>query len=142
MFAVAPTRRFGPSSGFRNLSTASSVLELAGLFHPAATSRVLSPFRGFSPGAAFTSSSEAASSWSLLHRRSASAHRLSPARAPSTNDASRLRGFDPRRAAFFESGYSPRPKPLPSSGFVLLQVITRSMGSGPPAFVALSAPVF
>jgi len=38
--------------------------------------------------------------------------RFTPA---STCDASRLRGLDPRRAAFLESGYSPRPKPLPSS---------------------------
>jgi hypothetical protein len=32
---------FVPSAGFLNLSTASSALELAGLFHPAATSRVI-----------------------------------------------------------------------------------------------------
>ena len=35
-------------------------------------------------------------------------------RAP-TCDASRLRGFYLRKAAFYESGYSPRPHPLPSS---------------------------
>jgi hypothetical protein len=40
-FAEPPTLHFDPSSGFRNLSTASSALELAGLFHPAATSRVI-----------------------------------------------------------------------------------------------------
>jgi hypothetical protein len=34
-----PAPRFAPSSGFRNLSTASSAPELAGLFHPAATFR-------------------------------------------------------------------------------------------------------
>jgi len=50
--AAHPTHRFDPSSGFRNLSTASSALELAGLFHPAATSRVRRSFRGFSPVAA------------------------------------------------------------------------------------------
>lgn len=40
-FAELPTPHFVPSSGFRNLSTVSSALELAGLFHPAATSRVI-----------------------------------------------------------------------------------------------------
>jgi hypothetical protein len=40
LFAGPPMLRFAPSSGFHNLSTASSALELAGLFHPAATSRV------------------------------------------------------------------------------------------------------
>jgi hypothetical protein len=35
-------------------------------------------------------------------------------RAP-TCDAPRLRGFYLRKAAFYESGYSPRPHPLPSS---------------------------
>jgi len=39
--AEPPTPHFVPSSGFHNLSTASSALELTGLFHPAATSRVL-----------------------------------------------------------------------------------------------------
>lgn len=52
--------------------------------------------------------------------------RFSPARATSTCAASRLRGFDPRRAAFFRFGYSPRPKPLPSSNFMLLQVPAHS----------------
>jgi hypothetical protein len=36
-----PRLSFVPSSGFRSLSTVSSALELAGLFHPAATSRVI-----------------------------------------------------------------------------------------------------
>jgi hypothetical protein len=40
-FAEHPRLHFVPSSGFRSLSTVSSALELAGLFHPAATSRVL-----------------------------------------------------------------------------------------------------
>jgi hypothetical protein len=40
-FAEPPTLHFDPSSGFHSLSTASSALQLAGLFHPAATSRVL-----------------------------------------------------------------------------------------------------
>lgn len=40
-FARPPTPRFVPPTGFLNLSTACSALELAGLFHPATTSRVL-----------------------------------------------------------------------------------------------------
>jgi hypothetical protein len=40
-FAEHPSLHFGPSSGFHNLSTVSSALVLAGLFHPTATSRVL-----------------------------------------------------------------------------------------------------
>jgi len=40
-FARPPVPRFGPPAGFLNLSTASSALQLAGLFHPAATSRIL-----------------------------------------------------------------------------------------------------
>jgi len=39
-----------------------------------------------------------------------------------TSDASRLRGFDPRRAAFPGFGYSPRPEAAPLFGFLLLQV--------------------
>lgn len=40
-FAEPPTPYFVPSAGFHSLSTVSSALELAGLFHPAATSRVI-----------------------------------------------------------------------------------------------------
>jgi len=43
--------RFVPSTGVLSLPTVCSALGLAGLFHPAATSRVL-PFMGFSPRAA------------------------------------------------------------------------------------------
>jgi hypothetical protein len=46
-----PRSRFVPPSGFRNLSAACSTIGFAGLFHPAATSRVL-PSRGFSRPAA------------------------------------------------------------------------------------------
>jgi hypothetical protein len=129
MSAVAPTRRFVPSPGFRNLSTASSVLELAGLFHPAATSRVLSPFRGFSPCAALHFLLGSRFLLAVAASSLVSPHQLSPVRAPSTCDASRLRGLHPRLAAFLRSGYSPRPKPLPSSGSVLLQVLAHSTGA-------------
>jgi hypothetical protein len=50
--------RYGPSSGFLNLSTGSSAYGFVGLFHPTATSRV-SPFRGFSRLAAVADSSPA-----------------------------------------------------------------------------------
>jgi hypothetical protein len=40
--------RFVPPTGFLSLSTGYSATGFAGLFHPAATSRVSLPFRGFS----------------------------------------------------------------------------------------------
>jgi len=46
-----PSLAYGPSSGFRNLSTVFSARTLAGLFHPAATSRAFL-FRVFSSRAA------------------------------------------------------------------------------------------
>jgi hypothetical protein len=46
-FRELPSSRDVPSSGFRNLSTASSTTGVAGLFHPAATSRV--SVQGFGP---------------------------------------------------------------------------------------------
>jgi hypothetical protein len=85
-------RRFAPSSGFRSLSTAFSALGLAGLFHPAATSR--------------TSRSGAShpAQPPFLFGRSfplavapPRAHRLSPA---ATRCGPRLRGLHPRKAAF------------------------------------------
>lgn len=62
----------------------------------------------------------------LLLRRShprSDFHRLA---YESTCKASQLRGFYLRQAAFLRSGYSPRPKPLPSSNFMLLQVLALS----------------
>jgi hypothetical protein len=62
----------------------------------------------------------------LLHRCSrAHADFRRPVLA-ATNDASRLRGFYLREAAFLGSGYSPRPKPLPSSRLSLPQVLALS----------------
>lgn len=54
-----PTLRYAPSSGFLNLSTVSSAFWLAGLFHPAATSRV-QPVQGLLPLRSHPSSSEGA----------------------------------------------------------------------------------
>jgi hypothetical protein len=44
--ALGSTPRYGPPSGFLNLSTVRATSDFASLFHPAATSRV-HPFRGF-----------------------------------------------------------------------------------------------
>jgi hypothetical protein len=59
LFARHPKPRYAPSSGFLNLSTVYSALKLAGLFHPAATSRI-SPVQGLLPGHSHPSSSEGA----------------------------------------------------------------------------------
>jgi len=117
-FARPPEPRFGPSAGFRNLSTASSALSLAGLFHPATTSRVRC-----------RSGASLPSQRAFFVRR-----RLPPCRCciaarqlvskprPRTMPLD-FEAFIPRRAAFFGFGYSPGPKPLPSSNFLLLQVL-------------------
>jgi hypothetical protein len=62
----------------------------------------------------------------LLHRRSCSHADFRRPVLTATNDASRLRGFDLCEAAFLRSGYSPRPKPLPSSRLLLPQVLALS----------------
>jgi len=63
---------------------------------------------------------------SLLLRRSHPRSDFRRLACMSTCKAPRLRGFHLRQAAFLESGYSPRPKPLPSSNFTLLQVLALS----------------
>jgi len=62
----------------------------------------------------------------LLHRRSCPRSDFRRLACRSTCAASRLRGFYLRQVAFLRSGYSPRPKPLPSSNFTLLQVLALS----------------
>jgi hypothetical protein len=62
----------------------------------------------------------------LLLRRSYPRSDFRRLACTSTGEASRLRGLYLRQAAFLESGYSPRPKPLPSSNFTLLQVLALS----------------
>jgi hypothetical protein len=62
----------------------------------------------------------------LLHRRSCSRSDFHRFALTSTCAAPRLRGFHLRRAAFLGFGYSPRPKPLPSSNFMLLQDLALS----------------
>lgn len=85
-------------------------------------------FRGFSPAAATLPHRKELSSMPLLLRRSYPRSDFRRLACKSTYAASRLRGFHLRQAAFLESGYSPRPKPLPSSNFSLLQV--RSLDAG------------
>jgi hypothetical protein len=62
----------------------------------------------------------------LLLRRSHPRSDFRRLACESTCNASRLRGLHLRQAAFLRSGYSPRPKPLPSSNFTLLQVLALS----------------
>jgi hypothetical protein len=62
----------------------------------------------------------------LLHRRSYPRSDFRRLACTSTCEASQLRGLHLRQAAFLRSGYSPRPKPLPSSNFTLLQVLALS----------------
>jgi len=71
-------------------------------------------FRGFSPRAATLPHRKELAPVSLLHRRFARRYFRGTDVLP-LFDAPRLRGFYPRKAAFHESGYSPRPQPLPSS---------------------------
>lgn len=110
-----PTAHFDPRSGFRSLFTVSSALELAGLFHPAATSRVLCRSGASLPAQPpflFGRSLPPCRCCIAARRARSDFRRLA---LTATNDASRLRGFDPRRAAFLGFGYSPHPRPLPSS---------------------------
>jgi hypothetical protein len=83
-------------------------------------------FRGFSPAAATLPHRKEPSSMPLLHRCSYPRSDFRRLACKSTRDASQLRGFYLRQAAFLRSGYSPRPKPLPSSNFTLLQVLALS----------------
>jgi len=94
--------RYVPSAGFHNLSTAFSTTGFAGLFHPAATSRV-PPSRDFSRSAAVPA-----------RRRSVppcrcrpTAHRIlagCPADHGCHDHAPRLRGLAPRNDAFRKVG--------------------------------------
>lgn len=74
-------------------------------------------FRGFSLTAAVLPHRKALPPYrccTVARRARFDFRRLAPA---STCGASRFRGFAPRSTAFLGSGYSPRPKPLPSSRF-------------------------
>jgi hypothetical protein len=102
-------RRFVPSPGFLSLSTVFSALGLAGLFHPAATSRVL-PFRGLLSPRSHPSSSEGASPVPLLRRVLTDFRRL-----PHAADLG-FEAFIRARPRSMQCRYSPHCTPLPSSG--------------------------
>lgn len=87
-----PTSRFVPSSDFLSPSTVCSALGLAGLFHPAATSRV-SLVQGLLSPCSLPRSSRGACPLAV---GSQTAHPLAQAAAI---HAPRLRGFHPHRAA-------------------------------------------
>jgi hypothetical protein len=72
-------------------------------------------FRGFSPRAATLPHRKERAPMPLFHRRSRTCFHFRRNQCASTCDAPRLRGFYLRKAAFRESGYSPRPRPLPST---------------------------
>jgi hypothetical protein len=104
-----PHLRYVPSSGFRCRSTFFSAHALAGLFHPAATFRVPARSGVFSPRVATLPLRK-----ELPPRRCpASAHRLSPA---ATNSVLDLEAFIHAKPRSLRRRYSPRRKPLPSSG--------------------------
>jgi hypothetical protein len=104
-----PRPRFGPSSGFLNLSTFFSALQPTGLFHPAATSRV-SPVQGLLSPCSHPSSSEGACPQAVGPARLTRLRRL-----PSRSDLD-FEAFIRTRARSRQRSYSPRCPPLPSSG--------------------------
>jgi len=104
-----PRPRFGPSSGFLNLSTFFSALQLTGLFHPAATSRV-SPVQGLLSPCSHPSSSEGACPQAVGPPRLTRLRRL-----PSPSDLG-FEAFIRTRPRSRQRSYSPRCPPLPSSG--------------------------
>jgi len=73
-----PTPRYVPSLGFLNLPTVSSGLELRGLFHPRATSRVPIPVQGLVPFVEQPSSSEGLLPHCRWHFERSPANRLPP----------------------------------------------------------------
>lgn len=106
-----PRRRYVPPSGFLNRPTFYSALELAGLFHPAATFRV-PPVQGLLSSRSHPSSSEGACLQAVEPLR---AHRLAPV---ATRLGPRLRGLYPREAAFNASPLFTEPHAAPLLGFL------------------------
>jgi hypothetical protein len=88
-----PRPRYGPPTGFLNLSTVCSAPKLAGLFHPAATSRI-SLVQGLLSPRSHPSSSEGACPQVVVPKAT---HPLAQA---ATAPGPRLRGLHPREAAF------------------------------------------
>jgi hypothetical protein len=108
-FAPSPTRRFVPSSGFLDLSTSFSALGLAGLFHPAATSRFL-PVQGLLSPRSRPSSSEGSAPLPSLPVSLTDFRRLP---LDQNLDFEALLHARPRS---LQNRYSQRCTPLPSSG--------------------------
>jgi len=110
-----PLPRYGPSSGFRIPSTASSALRLAGLFHPAATSRI-SLVQGVLPSRSHPPSSGGACPLAVIHPELTDRNRL-PLRTPS---ASRLRSA---RGCVLTAELFTAPCVAPLFEFYLLQAL-------------------
>jgi hypothetical protein len=104
-----PRRHFVPSPGFRSLSTSYSALGLAGLFHPAATSRV-HPVQGLLSPRSHPSSSEGVAPRPLVRGVLTDFRRL-----PHAPDLG-FEAFIRARPRSIQHSYSPRCTPLPSSG--------------------------
>jgi len=116
-----PVSRYVPSSGFRNLSTACSTTGIAGLFHPAATSRVLRS--GVSPAP----QRHHLINGDCLHALCrAVTHRLPGCHARPSG----LRGFAPRSDAFDRTRGLALPDVAPLFGLLLLQVSRGRPDSG------------
>jgi hypothetical protein len=112
-----PGPRYVPSSGDHSLSTVCSALQLVSFFHPTTASRAL-PVQGFlrsaqPPSLIGRSCPHAVGSWP--------AHRRIGGHGPSasTSRPSSMQSRESQRAVV-----RPRPRPLPSSGLLLLQVFS------------------
>ena len=104
-----------PSSAFRTPSTVCSATDLAGLFHPAATSRVL-PFRAFPSQHSRTDSSSIRALSSVGHGR------LRAVARPCQLPWPRPQGFVPCQESVALTSVLPDAPPATLMGFLLLQV--------------------
>lgn len=111
-----PRPRYVPSFGFRDRPTSFSAHSLAGLFHPAATSRT-HPVQGLLSSRSHPSSSEGAFPHAVGTNR---ARRLSQA---ATRQVPRLRGLHPRKVAFAVSPLFTATRVAPLIEFLLPQAL-------------------
>jgi len=128
-----------PSSGFLNLSTASSARRLAGLFHPAATSRT-PPVQGLLPSPSRPPSSGGAAPLPLARKALTSAET-----AMSTPYAPRLRGLTPGEVALHRHGLTRTaarsPPQVPSPPGALFRRLRPRLPEAPP-LLTLAASSF
>jgi hypothetical protein len=117
--------RFVPSSDFLNPSTVSSALGLAGLFHPAATSRV-SLVQGLLSPCSHPPSSRGACPLAVGSPTSHPLARAAVAGAP------RLRGFLPHGAAFLSRALFTRASVAPLLEFLSLRPSLPALSSSLP----------